>query len=364
MWRGVLTGVLLLCVLPELADAQQPGLKVVKPSELALTRENGDSSTGSVWIRNSSADPLTPRFGADVEEGDGANARLRVVTADDSGNELRTAPAVDAGDIRRYRLFLRSPPKQEPQDVSGVLVVRGGSVPGSIPLSVSKKAFADLGVTGTLLWPLVPAALLILVAGIIATAGKTTTLRSRLPPDLDFKTSFASTVTAAGAVLATVIAAAVLPEQTAGISKEAFVALNLIFGVGVVVAGLVYAALQAPVWVDVQGSENPVKQQCKMEGRVWGFLAASFVTVWAVFGELLTVWLLIYELGQDQGFSDVSLAVFKILILATACTMVLYTCQRIRAIVASERNKPAEMKGRHKPHIDTTAQPMQSVSML
>jgi hypothetical protein len=37
-------------------------------------------------------------------------------------------------------------------------------------------------------------------------------------------------------------------------------------------------------------------------------LIASFVTMWSVFGELLTVWLLFDELSQDQGFLATALS--------------------------------------------------------
>ena len=68
-----------------------------------------------------------------------------------------------------------------------------------------------------------------------------------------------------------------------------------------------------------------------------GFLGASLITVWAVFGELLTIWLLLDELGQDQGFSATARGIFKALIVAAAVTMCVYTVRRIPAIVYSER---------------------------
>jgi hypothetical protein len=370
--RTLLAGAFILVMPSAVAAAQSAELEIVQPEQLALTFDGGESDKASVWVRNTTDQTVDPVFSADVEDADGDSSRLLVVVVDEKG--VRTiAKPLAAGSVRRYRVFVRPPAKTESEDVSGVLVIQdkegSGSVPaaGTVPVTVGKKPFAAHGVTAALWWPAVPALVLILVAGFRAIRRKDTDLTSPLPPDLDFKTAYASTVTAAGALLATVIAASVLPEQTTTLSKEAFLALNLIFGIAVVVAGLVYAALQRPVWVDVP---NTTKQQRAMEGTVWGFLAASFITVWAVFGELLTLWLLLDELGQDQGFTESSLNIFKVLIAGATLAMAVYTLQRIPAIVASERAKPdpAPARGQVKSGGTRTIQPaatkLDAVSML
>lgn len=245
---------------------------------------------------------------------------------------------------------------------------------GSIAVSIKDKSAADRGVTGALLLPVIPALLLVVIAGLIAIRGNDTELDSPLPPDLDFKESFASTVTLAGAILATVLAASVLPDETTVLSKEAFVALNLIFGVGIVVAGLVYAALQQAIWVPVK--DDTTKEQRKMQGTVGAFLAASLITLWAVFGELFVVWLLLEELGQDEGFSGASLMLLRILVVLAGITMALYTLRRIPAIVASERDiegradtKTERRRARHDKGVAAgvaapQAEPLRSVSLL
>jgi hypothetical protein len=251
---------------------------------------------------------------------------------------------VRAHDVTRYRLVVRASPKSELADASGELVVSGGDEVDSLSLSVAKKAtFADKGVTGALLYPLAPAFVLVLLGGVFAgVRGEWSDLVGVLPADVDSK-SFASTLTAVGALLGTVIGAGVLPEETTTLSRAAFVALKLISGVGVVVAALVYAALEWPVWTDVEPKKagEETRQQRTMHGTVPGFLVASLITVWAVFGELLTLWLLLDELGQDQGFSETALLIFKALIAIAAVTMCVYTILRILAIVNNERAKPA-----------------------
>jgi hypothetical protein len=191
---------------------------------------------------------------------------------------------VRAHDVTRYRLVVRASPKSELADASGELVVSGDDEVDSLSLSVAKKAtFADKGVTGALLYPLAPAFVLVLLGGAFAgVRGEWSDLVGVLPADVDSK-SFASTLTAVGALLGTVIGAGVLPEETTTLSRAAFVALKLISGVGVVVAALVYAALEWPVWTDVEPKKagEETRQQRTMHGTVPGFLVASLITVWA-----------------------------------------------------------------------------------
>lgn len=370
MVRLLLLVLALALALPALAGAQTPGLEIVSPEKLALSREDGETNTVTVWVRNSADSAVRPTLEAVVEDGDGDGNVYPAVVVDDNGAEIST-PELEPGRIGRYRVFLRAGASE---DQSGQFLVRGVGAGGSIAVSIKEKSAADRGVTGALVLPVIPAFLLIVIAGLLAIRGNDTKLESPLPPDLDFKASFASTVTLAGAILATVLAASVLPDETTTLSKEAFVALNLIFGVGIVVAGLVYAALQQAVWVPVK--DDPAKEQRKMQGTVGAFLAASLITVWAVFGELFVVWLLLEELGRDEGFSGTSLVLLRILVVLAGITMAVYTLRQIPAIVASERQvgerADAKTKRRRQRHVKgisagvvaPKAEPLRSVSLL
>jgi hypothetical protein len=101
----------------------------------------------------------------------------------------------------------------------------------------------------------------------------------------------------------------VLPEDTGGPSKEAFTALNLLLAV--VVAGAVYAAVPP---------------------KVWAFLAAAAITMWAVFGELLTLFQLVDALGQEHGFTGVAEIFFRVLLRLGALAMAIYIPKRISAL--------------------------------
>lgn len=331
--------VLLALGVTSAASAQTPELKFVAPDQIALTGSDGASGKVSVWVENASNESVTPSFAAILENGDGdavAPKTVEVIAVDDQDNEIAIEPLA-AYDVRRYRLFLKGSGANE--DSAGQLVATGsGLAPASVSLSVGPKSIANGGVDSALLFPLGGAVLLILLCWL--TVVRPVSLGQPLGTlDLDFTTSFASTLTAVGALLGTIIAAGVLPDDTVNLSKDAFTALNLLFGVAIVVAGLVYAALQKAIWVDSE--TDALKQERKLQGYVGPFLISCLITTWAVFGELWVSWLLIDELGQGAGFTGFAVAVFKILLAAAAVAMVFYTLWRVQSIIKSERNKPA-----------------------
>jgi hypothetical protein len=160
-----------------------------------------------------------------------------VVLVDDDDQEI-DAPELPAGDVSRYRLFMKGGGLAE--DVSGELVATAtGLAPASLEAAATRETVEDIGVDWTF-WLAFIFAGVVLVAAIAAAEGKPG--REITDAEFDFSKSFASTLTVVGALLGTAIAAGVLPDDTGSPSKEAFTALNLVFGVGVVVTGVVYAA--------------------------------------------------------------------------------------------------------------------------
>ena len=79
----------------------------------------------------------------------------------------------------------------------------------------------------------------------------------------------------------------------------------------VVIAGAVYAALPP---------------------KGWAFLAAAAITIWAVFGELLTLFQLVEALGQGHGFTGVAVTFFRGLLGLAALAMAIYIPKRISAL--------------------------------
>ncbi|MDX6581004.1 MAG: hypothetical protein QOI10_188 [Solirubrobacterales bacterium] len=334
---GVTVVLVALCVTAA-ASAQAPELEFVSPDQIALTGSDDASDEVSVWVKNASDEQVTPAFAVSLEDGDGhaiAPDTLQVVAVDDDGNEI-TVPAIAANAVGRYRLLVKGAGAD--QEASGELIATSAGVaPASVSISLGPKPVTGSGVDAALLFPLGAAVLLIVVAwvAVVRPIALTEPLGTL---DLGFSASFASTLTAVGALLGTIIAAGVLPEDTVNLSKDAFTALNLLFGVAIIVSGVVYAALQRAVWVD---SETvPLQQERKLQGYVGPFLISCLITVWAVFGELWVTWLLIDELGQGDGFTGLAVTVFRILLLVGAVAMIFYTLRRIQSIVKSKQTKP------------------------
>jgi hypothetical protein len=323
-----------------IASAEAPGLEFVAPEELAFT----GSDEATVWLQNDSGIAVEPSFTMSAEDSDGeAVPKDSVTVVTDEGEPL------DPYNVGRYRLHLGGSAIEG--DLSGELVATAGAAalgagkqgvaPASLSVSAGPKSDFDHGVGEILYVPAIAAFLLVLFSWLVTIAGGRVSLLAPLPAlDFDFKTSFASTLTTVGALLATIIAAGVLPEETVNLSKESFTALNLLFAVAVVAAGLVYSALQTSRWVPKEGEEdNEVR---KAQGHFAGLLLASLITVWAVFGELWTMGLLVDELGQDQGFGGGAVDVFKGLLIASVIAMCIYTPVRTRATVKGERPKPTD----------------------
>lgn len=317
-WALTLTAVALLIPVSH-AEAQSGALEIVQPESVSLTASDSRSKPVSVWVKNSSPAAVQPVFTVTLEDSNGNVLDEIKVDADDDA-------AVEANALARYRLSLSGPGMDK--DVSGRLVVRADEpepkvAPGSVPISVGPVPVLLNGVDDVLFIPLAIAVAL-LVASLVIGRKKTTNVTVPML-GLDFKTSFASTLTAVGAILGTVVTAKVLPEHTSVLTKEAYTGLNLLFAIAVVVAPVVPA-----IWQEGDGKETKV-------GLFW---AASVITLWAVFGELLTLWLLAGDLGSDQGFTSTATAFFQALLIIAAAGLLIYAPWRMAAVVTTPPAAP------------------------
>jgi hypothetical protein len=310
---------------PAMAQAQGvPGLEFVAPDKLSVALDGGKASK-SVWVRNTTEDTANLEFETLLEDSDGKPKSVVV-------NPLPASLA--AGDEQRIRLTFST--KKQVDGATGELKVTGAGAPGSLELSVSKKTVADRGVALTLTLPLVVAILLVYWAG--RNALKHRSSGRPLPASVDFEKSFASGITAVGAIFGTILASSVMPEETSSLSKEGFAALNLVFGIAVVVAGFVYLALQRVIWKtepeEEQAGKKPSKKQkpkpkAEFQGDIRAFLVACIITVWAVIGELWLTLRLIRELVGGKGFNTAAEVVLLALMLASAVLVALYIKRRL-----------------------------------
>lgn len=168
------------------------------------------------------------------------------------------------------------------------------------------------------------------VIAIVLVALRYVTLLRAFPPnkrmgsaEWDFSSSWATTLTTVGAILGTILSAEVL----AGDKSLTFVSLNLLFGVIVVVAGLVYSAFRTLELVDSETDED----EKQIQGYVGFFVIACVLTLWAVVGELLTILALLHAIDDANALSSLVLTLFAAFIwLALVCALI-YTWQAMRS---------------------------------
>lgn len=312
------------------ASAQAPELLFVEPQKLAVNFSGDQSDEATVWLKNASENAVTPSFSAVLEDDDGQVVETTVEVVDADGEAARPS-ALQAGEVGRYRLRLIEASKSSGQ----LLATAAGATAASLPLSLGPELTSTRGVDGALVVPFGAALLLLVVAWTVGRGNANLTDKLGAATELDFSKSFASTLTGVGALLGTIIAATgVLPEETVNLSKAGFAGLNLTFGIAIVIAAAVASAAQSakPIW------NKDGQKEWKVEGYVLPFLIAALITLWAVFGELWTIWLLIEELGNGKGVTSFSVTILQVLLLVAAVAMIPYTLVKVK--VAVEEPEP------------------------
>lgn len=114
----------------------------------------------------------------------------------------------------------------------------------------------------------------------------------------DFSGSWATSITTLGAFLGTVISAQVSTEMN-------HVGLNLFFGLLALLAPILYRATSQYALPDDHEEKLPPPSS-EPQGYVWSFFLTSLITLWAVFGELITIVIMLADL--NTGSSETILA--------------------------------------------------------
>jgi hypothetical protein len=311
------------------AVAAPDQLVFLQPETVTVTYSGDRSEEVSVWLKNDGTGlPVTPTFSTVLEDGEGKGAPAAVEVVGEGAEAGKAAP-LSAGQVARYRLVFLKPSKSSGQLVANALRVQ----PATLPLSIGPDLPSARGIDAALLIPLVIAVVWLVIAWFIGSGS--TGLGDKLggTAELDFSKSFASTLTAVGALLGTIIAAGVLPEETVKLSRGGFVGLNLTFGVAIVIAAAV-----AGSFLSSQAVKNKDgKDEWKVEGYVLPFMVSALITLWAVLGELFAIWLLIGELGAGEGFTSLGVTMLRVLLVVGALALLPYTVVKIKVAV----RKPA-----------------------
>jgi hypothetical protein len=153
------------------------------------------------------------------------------------------------------------------------------------------------------------------------------------PARWDPRESWASTLTALGAVLGIVLSASVLmPKEAPATLARHLTALSVLFGVLTVVAPFVYNATRRRV-SSAAGVGEP-----QHHGYVWSFLLASCTVLWAVSGQLATLFFLVRELHMRGSISGLISGIFQIVVVVSFIALTPYATRSIR--IALETGNP------------------------
>jgi len=129
-------------------------------------------------------------------------------------------------------------------------------------------------------------------------------------PSWDFTRSWASNITIAGGLLSAALYVAVFPEQTAYISKGGFAVLTLLFTLLAGLAPFVFNVFRRG-GLDATAAPGA---QLHYQGFVIWFLAASGITITAVSAQMLTLAVVIAEIGAAGRISPLVSGTFFALV--------------------------------------------------
>jgi hypothetical protein len=262
--------------------------------EVAATRGN-DTAATHLSVLNTGDEPVT------------LTLTLQAVSTGAVGVEHRPETvAVAPGTAKRIGVTLNGL-KGLRDKVTGQFVLTGGAEPVAKGVSVIPASTHD--------WPLIlliaavgaAVALMAYTIGWALTRGKGCDLFNEAPgPKWKFDDSWATTLTAIGALLGTVVGSSALPEIPHEIDKDTATLLSLGFGGAVVSAPFIFSAVR-----------SPNKDTTDPDAGRWGFnialLLSCSVTFGAVVGELATLGLVSWELIDPKAWRYAALGAFVVL---------------------------------------------------
>jgi hypothetical protein len=144
-------------------------------------------------------------------------------------------------------------------------------------------------------------------------------------PLWDFSRSWASNLTAAGAIFGTVIALVIMPDQTQMLAKQVIVGLHLLFLGLIGAAPFVYNAVRKGVF----SSSASVSSDDAYHGYVGMFLVACVITIWGVIGQMASLFLLIREIRTFGMWPGDVTSIFQASLVLLSIALVPYLIQSI-----------------------------------
>lgn len=170
----------------------------------------------------------------------------------------------------------------------------------------------------------------------------------------DFSTSWASNLTGAGGFLTTILAASIVPvgsPPATDATKPAspaigliddYVAMSLFFVLLAIIAAITYKATMAPVEVDTGNGQKALQPQ----GTVGGFLVASALTLWSVFGQIVTVGLVFGVIQSQHDLSAISTLIFWIVLALAVVSILIFSWRSIPETIREQASPEARARRR------------------
>lgn len=344
MRLGRTLAVLSLLMSAELATSTSPAagreLTFTEPDKLAYALPSDDYER--VWLRSDGASGKDITWQLLVDKGDATAVTVPEAVEPDAGRgpvlEIRGPKGIRPNTVAAYKVRVRDLATDDVEGAQLVARVRGAA-PASLDASISDKNDVSPTLDSVLIAPLIVALILLAIRGVTMRNGFGGAVGT---VDLDFSKSFATTLTAIGALLGTILSAGLLDDATPGISKEGFQALNLTFGVLVLVAPLVYLLFQRQVTTETRRGNPPKStKETHYQGKAWALLLAGGITLWAVLGEIVTIYLLLEQLNAAGEISSTAIMIMQVAVGIGAILAVAYSWRKLRWIVEAAAGEPA-----------------------
>jgi hypothetical protein len=237
--RGLIVGaaVLLAALMPAVAWSAPPTLVLLGTDTLSVSAKQRMTTANafvSIFNKGTETATITVTSAASSAAGVGVIKTPQPAT-------------IGPGDAQRVQVTFTGLTSLT-SSVDGQLIVHGGATPIAKSVSITPAPQpAHLWARDFIFGSLILAAFAFLATVIwawLCCPGKLT--KAAPGPKWDFGTSWATNLTALGATLGTVLAAATLPAIPSQIDKETLVRLNLGFGLLVVAAPFLYHAIRKP----------------------------------------------------------------------------------------------------------------------
>jgi hypothetical protein len=291
--------------------AETAQIDILSPEGIEVSA--GEEVSETVRIRNSGPDPLLVKF---------------EVIGEYAPRVTPVSGIVFDYSIRTFALDFT--PVEEGKEVSGLLVASAATAPpATIPFTASPQQETPWWLYGILFGSFLVAFALLLVRWLVGEYPSKAGMGAPIgPANWDFTKSWGSTLTVVGALLGTVLASSVLPDDTS-IPKATYAALNFFFAALIIIGPFIYTATQRSRPVD----RTSTVQEPQFHGYVWSFLLASCVTLWAALGEFGTILAVFYEIRVGNTMPSAALVILTVLLATCAILLLVMTWRRTRAIV-------------------------------